>query len=123
LARDRRHDQRCGSGAEHPAAVTVSLRDDPDAGRYEVRADGELVGFAQYRLRNGRIVFFHTEITSTAASAASSPGLRSRTQGRAGWRWCRCAFIAGFIRRHPDEYLLLVLPGMREQVMRDAGRD
>jgi hypothetical protein len=28
-----------------------------------------------------------------------------------------CPFIAGYIRRHPDEYLDLVMPDLREQVI------
>jgi hypothetical protein len=28
-----------------------------------------------------------------------------------------CPFIAGFIRRHPDEYVDLVVPEMRERVV------
>jgi hypothetical protein len=33
----------------------------------------------------------------------------------------RCPFIAGYIHRHPDEYLDLVTPELRERV-RDGGR-
>ena len=34
------------------------------------------------------------------------------------WRY---EIIAAYVRRHPDEYLDLVAPGMRERVMEGVG--
>lgn len=42
--------------------MSVEVRDNRDEPRYEVWTDGQLAGFAQYRLRGGRITFTHTEI-------------------------------------------------------------
>ena len=36
--------------------------DNADLHRYEIRVDGELAGFVQYRRRPGLIAFIHTEI-------------------------------------------------------------
>jgi predicted GNAT family acetyltransferase len=34
----------------------------PEESRYELRIDGQLVGVADYRLRDDRVVFTHTEV-------------------------------------------------------------
>jgi len=38
------------------------VRDNPRLHRYEIVEDGEVLGFAQYNLRGGRIIVVHTEI-------------------------------------------------------------
>ena len=102
--------------------MTVDVRDNPEASRYEVFADGDLAGFARYRLGDGRITFFHTEIDP----AHEGRGLGSKL-ARAALDDARarglpvvpvCPFIAGFIRSHPDEYLDLVVPEMRDKLVR-----
>ena len=40
----------------------ITIADNPAEQRYEARCDGELAGFAQYRLEPGTIVFIHTEV-------------------------------------------------------------
>jgi uncharacterized protein len=37
------------------------VADDPEQGRYEIRVDGKVAAFVQYLLRDGEIVFLHTE--------------------------------------------------------------
>jgi predicted GNAT family acetyltransferase len=75
--------------------------------RYELRADGEVLGFAAYRLRyDGAVVFTHTEIDE----AHEGRGLGGRlVRGaledvRAAGRAVvpRCPFIKGYIDRHPE---------------------
>ena len=41
--------------------MDVEVTDNPDKARYEIVADGELAGFAQYHLRDGVIAFTHTQ--------------------------------------------------------------
>lgn len=78
----------------------------PDQGRFEVRVDGEVAGFAEYVLRDGRYVFTHTEIDP----AHEGEGLGS-TLARGALDQVRaegapvvplCPFIAAWIERHPD---------------------
>lgn len=85
--------------------------DNPDERRYEIRSDGQLAGFAVYRLSGDAITFTHTEIDPMF----DGQGLGSRL-ARAALDDVRarrlhavplCPFIAGWIRRHP-EYLDLV---------------
>ena len=40
---------------------TPAVHDNPSELRYELLVDGQLAGFAQYRLSNDRITMFHTE--------------------------------------------------------------
>ncbi|MEU3017663.1 MULTISPECIES: GNAT family N-acetyltransferase [unclassified Nocardiopsis] len=42
--------------------MATEVTDVPDRRRYEVRADGEVAGFAEYILTDGLITFTHTEI-------------------------------------------------------------
>lgn len=85
--------------------------DDPGADRFEVRVDGELAGFAQYRRRGGLIAFVHTEIDPRfqgrgLASALIATALdSSREAGLAVLPFC--PFVRGYIDRH-REYVDLV---------------
>ena len=77
----------------------------PEAGRYELRLDGRLIGLAAYRRRNGRIVFTHTEVDE----AYGGRGLGSRLAAtalddaeREGLEVVPlCSFIVQYIDRHP----------------------
>ena len=52
----------------------IEVRDDEASSRYEIRVDGELAGFADYRLEGDRITFTHTEVNP----ARGGQGLGSR---------------------------------------------
>lgn len=41
--------------------MDLQVTDDPDRSRFEIRADGELAGFAEYHLRGREIAFTHTQ--------------------------------------------------------------
>lgn len=105
--------------------MSVEVADNPDLSRYEVRVDGELAGFAQYRLRDGRITIFHAEVDPAYEGRGVGSQLASSAladvRARALELVPRCPFIAGYVRRHPDLYLDLVAEPLREQVM--AGGD
>jgi predicted GNAT family acetyltransferase len=99
--------------------VEATVADNPAESRFEIRADGQLAGFAAYRLRGERIVFTHTEVDD----AYEGQGLGSRL-ARGALDAARdrglvvvplCPFIAGYIRGHA-EYQDLVAPEHRERV-------
>ncbi len=85
----------------------VVVSNHPEEQRYEAHLDGELAGFAAYRLTDELIVFTHTEVFD-----------RFEGQGVAGAlaRWALddvraqggrkvmplCPFIKAWIARHPD---------------------
>jgi uncharacterized protein len=80
--------------------------DAPDASRYELRLEGDLIGVAVYRRRPDRIVFIHTEVAEAYeghgyASVLATTALDdARRQGVAVVPLC--PYIAGYIARHPE---------------------
>ncbi|MBB2913407.1 putative GNAT family acetyltransferase [Streptosporangium becharense] len=84
----------------------IKVSDDPGASRFEILVDGGLAGFAEYRLRAGKIIFTHTEIDPAfegrglGSRLASGALDASRSAGRSVVPLC--PFIAGYIRRHPE---------------------
>ncbi|CAN5789675.1 GNAT family N-acetyltransferase [soil metagenome] len=74
--------------------------------QWEARLDGEVVGYAEYRLMQGRVVFTHTvvepaqegkgigsRLVATALDDALARNLRISP---------RCPFIRAYIEDHPE---------------------
>jgi len=91
----------------------VAVTDAPEATRYEARIDGQLAGFAAYRLSPGRITFTHTEVDPafTGGGVAGRLARHALDDARARGLAVRplCPYIAAYIKRHP-EYADLVVP-------------
>jgi predicted GNAT family acetyltransferase len=94
----------------------VLVVDVPERSRFEIRVDGELAGFSEYRRRPGLIAFIHTlidprfegqglasELVRTVLSEARSHGLSVLPF---------CPFVRAYIADH-TEYLDLVPEDMR----------
>ncbi|SFS79889.1 GNAT family N-acetyltransferase [Saccharopolyspora flava] len=87
------------------------VKDNPDANRFEIRVDGALAGFAEYKLKPGQISFTHTEI----GEEFSGQGLAGKlvraaldeVRGRELAVLPFCPYVRGWIGKHPD-YLDLV---------------
>ena len=97
----------------------IAVRNDAEAHRYVVTVDGEQAGFAEYRLRPGRVVFTHT-VVDPAFEGHGVGGSLARTAlddvVRQGLTIVPlCPFIAAYIRRH-QEYLDSVDEGHRNDV-------
>jgi uncharacterized protein len=94
---------------------TIELRDNAAERRYEVRADGELAGFAQYKFDPGQISFTHTEVDDRFEGRGLAGKLiafaldDTRERGLAVLPFC--PFVKAYIQRH-REYADLV-PGDR----------
>jgi predicted GNAT family acetyltransferase len=89
----------------------IAIGDNAEERRYEVRVDGELAGFAQYRPQPGRIAFSHTEIDDRF----EGQGLGSKliafalddVRGRGLAVLPFCPFVKAYVQRH-REYADLV---------------
>lgn len=101
--------------------MNVELSDNPELNRYEVRVDGELVGFAQYRIEDQEITIFHTEVDAAHQRQSLGSQLAKHALDDVRARGLElaptCPFIADYVRRHPDLYLEIVAEPLRERVM------
>ncbi len=90
---------------------TITVADNPDQRRYEIRVDGELAGFAQYKAKPGQIAFTHTEIDDRFEDQGLGGKLVAFALGEARERGLAvlpfCPFVKGYIQRH-REYVDLV---------------
>lgn len=85
--------------------------DNPSASRFEIRVDGSLAGFADYREEDGALAFTHTVVEDAyegqgVGSALAREALDA-VRGRAGQVLPYCPFIRSWIAKHP-EYVDLV---------------
>ncbi len=91
--------------------METRVADNPERSRFEIFADDELAGFAEYHRHGGELAFIHTEIDprfegkglgSTLARAALDS---AREHGFSVLPFC--PFVRGWIVKHP-EYVDLV---------------
>jgi uncharacterized protein len=106
--------------------MSTQVRDSPEEARYELLVDGRLAGFAQYRLDGTRITMYHTEVEPEYAGRGLGDELARAALEDVRRRGLAlvpiCPFIAAYIRRHPADYLDLVVPNLKERVMDGAGQ-
>ena len=81
--------------------MTPEVRDNREASRYEILLDGEVVGFADYRVHDDVVIFPHTVITPEKRGQGLGEILVAgaledvRTKGRRVV--ASCWFVAEFI--------------------------
>jgi predicted GNAT family acetyltransferase len=101
----------------------IEIRDNPEQRRYEIREDGALAGFIQYRLRDGRITLAHTEIDESRTRRGLGGRLVRAALDDAQKRGLEvvplCPFVAAVVREEPDRYLTAVVPSLRPRVVGD----
>ncbi len=90
--------------------------DVPDRSRFEIRVDGDVAGFTEYRRRPQLIAFIHTltdprfEGQGLASNLVRTALSEARAEGLSVLPFC--PFVRGYIARH-TEYLDLVPEDMR----------
>jgi len=83
-----------------------TVRNDPEAHRYEIREGDTLLGIAAYEHRGNTLVFTHTEVDQNSGrSGLGGTLVRAalddvRSQGITIVP--QCPFVRGWIERHPD---------------------
>ena len=94
------------------------VEDNPGEGRFELRVDGELVGWSEYRPAGESVIVAHTEIDERREGEGLGSVLVRGTLDhiRASGRTIipTCPFTAAYIRRH-SEHVELVDPSLRGQ--------
>ncbi|SDS89658.1 hypothetical protein SAMN05216371_0841 [Streptomyces sp. TLI_053] len=99
--------------------TTTAVADNPEKSRYEITADGELAGFAEYfRHGDDEIAFIHTEIDPRFGGQGLGGILARAVLDDARARELAvlpyCPFIRGWLTKHPD-YLDLVPAAQHER--------
>ncbi|MBW8484514.1 GNAT family N-acetyltransferase [Actinomadura parmotrematis] len=86
--------------------MSREITDNAAANRYEIREDGALAGFAEYVLRDGEIVFTHTEVDPSfegkGVGGALARGALDDVRTRDLAVVPQCPFIKSWIDKHPD---------------------
>lgn len=99
--------------------MPIEIRDNSELGRYEILDGGRLAGFADYRLRDSRLIFPHAEIDPEHQGAGLGSRLARFALDDARARELTvvplCPFIASYIDSHPH-YEDLVAPAMRARL-------
>jgi predicted GNAT family acetyltransferase/glutaredoxin len=90
----------------------------PEANRYELHLGGKLIGLADYRLRDGRIVFTHTEVDPSCSGRGLGTQLVTAALEDARRQQLQvvplCPFVARVAEQKP-EYAELVAPSYRDR--------
>jgi predicted GNAT family acetyltransferase len=96
--------------------METTVRDAPDADRYEIRGGDRLLGVAEYRRDGDEIRFTHTEVDPDSGESGLGSKLVQAALDDVRGKGLRvvplCSFVRGWIERHPD-YSDLVADGQR----------
>jgi hypothetical protein len=88
------------------SSAQTEVVDNPDAKRFEIRADGELAGFTEYRLHPKSIAFVHTEVDSRFEGRGLGSALVRSALDAARERGLavlpHCPFVRRWISTHAD---------------------
>ncbi|WP_348789814.1 GNAT family N-acetyltransferase [Leifsonia sp. NPDC080035] len=87
--------------------MTLTVENQPDQSRYALLGDGEVVGVAEYDLRDDAIVFTHTEIDeekrergmASQLVQAALDDVRDNTDRRVV---ASCPYVRRWLEDHPD---------------------
>ena len=87
--------------------MSIEVTDQAEAGRYEVRVDGEVAGFADRTVRDGVMVLPHTVVDRRFRGRGLAAELVRRALDDARARGLsvapQCWYVAQYIGDHPQE--------------------
>ena len=87
--------------------MTLTVVNEPDASRYALLQDGELIGVAEYDLRDDAIVFTHTEVDESHREKGMASRLVSEALDDVRANSDRrvivtCPYIRSWLPEHPE---------------------
>jgi len=86
--------------------MDVQVQDNPAHHRFEVLADGELAGFATYRVRDGVVVVTHSEVDPAFRGHGLASELARQTLDTVRERGEKvvpaCPFFADYVAKNPQ---------------------
>jgi predicted GNAT family acetyltransferase len=99
------------------ARIEVEVRDNPEAGRVEALLDGDVVGFAQYKVRSEKVrSFVHTEVDDRMEGQGVGGqlvrGVMQVARDQGFTILPRCPFVRAYMRKHEETHDLLA-PGAK----------
>ena len=98
--------------------MSPTVEHNPQQSRYELRIDGDVVGYAEYLPAGDSVIVAHTEIADGHEGEGLGSALVRGTldEIRASGKTVipTCQFTAAYIKRHP-EYVDLVDASLRDQ--------
>jgi uncharacterized protein len=99
------------------ARTHIDIRDNPEASRVEALLDGEVVGFAAYRVRSEKVrSFVHTEVDDRVEGQGVGGqlvrGVMETARDQGFQILPSCSFVRAYMREHEDTHDLLA-PGAR----------
>lgn len=84
----------------------VVVTDEPDESRFVARIDGEIAGWAEYRIDGDRVVFTHTRVPEEFGGKGVGSRLARHALDTVRDRGQQivplCPFIEAYTRRHPE---------------------
>lgn len=84
----------------------MDVTDNEAAGRFEIEVDGEVAGFAEYRLRDGAMSLTHTVVEPAYEGRGVGSALvegaldAARERGLAVLPYC--PFVRDYVEKHPE---------------------
>ena len=96
-------------------SLAIQIVDNPEHSRVEGRTeDGRLAGFSQYYVRDGALVFFHTEVDDAfeghGVGSQIAEGVVEFARDRGVKIVPQCDFIRGYLTKHPEAHDVLNEP-------------
>ncbi len=86
--------------------MEFTVRDVPEAGRFEIRDGDRVLGVATYRRQGDQVVLTHTEVDpdqeGSGVGSALARGALDDVRARGLRAVPCCSFIRSWIERHPD---------------------